>query len=144
MAKIFLGNIKGPKGDNGKNFAPKGVVNSVSELPAASESILGDAYYVGASAPRNIYACVYRSDGKTIAWVDQGALKGEDGDKLYIKFNSSPSDTNATSTWTKGQCYIGVLVSKEKTAPSTGYVWCKFIQETFTFNESTKTLTINI
>lgn len=144
MAKIFLGNIKGPKGDNGKNFAPKHVIDDVSGLPQASEALLGEAYFVGTAEPRKVYTCVYLNDGQTVAWVDQGALNGEDGERLYIKYNNAPYDANATAYWSEGQCYIGFLASKAKTAPATGYVWCRFIKETFSLDAGSKTLTITL
>jgi hypothetical protein len=55
-----------------------------------------------------------------------GKVRGDDGENVYIKYNSAPSDENATNCWTSGQMYIGVRTSMAKTKPATGYAWAKF------------------
>lgn len=62
---------KGDKGQDGTSFKIIGTVNSVSELP--TDASAGDAYFVGAEAPRDVYSY----DGTT--WTNQGALQGPEG-----------------------------------------------------------------
>jgi hypothetical protein len=59
--------------------------------------------------------------------VDLGKVVGDDGASVYIKFNSTPSDANATDSWSSGQNYIGVITSHSAAKPSVGYMWAKFV-----------------
>ena len=69
---------QGPKGDTGSGFVVKGYYGSVSALQASVKNPeVGDAYGVGAAAPYDIY--IY--DGVTGAWINNGPMQGEKGDK---------------------------------------------------------------
>lgn len=89
MPRIFLGNVKGPKGDTGAageqgpkgdtgdrgatgvGLDIKGLYASQSALEEAVPSpSAGDAYMVGASAPYDLY--IYSGS----AWVNNGAVPG--------------------------------------------------------------------
>lgn len=59
--------------------------------------------------------------------VNLGKVRGDDGLNVFIKFNSIPSDTNAQDTWQNGMEYIGFATTKQKTAPTEGYRWTKFV-----------------
>ena len=66
------------KGTDGKNFKILGFYGTLSALQAAVQTPeAGDAYGVGAEAPYDIYMF----DGVTNAWINNGQLKGEKGDK---------------------------------------------------------------
>lgn len=70
MDKIFIGNIRGPKGDTGTGLKILGYYATVEELSSAIPSpSIGDTYGVGNSAPYDIY--VYSNNG----WVNNGALQ---------------------------------------------------------------------
>lgn len=59
---------RGPQGPSGNSFRIIGSVSSVADLP--STAVAGDAFFVGVSAPRNVY--VY--DALTNSWINQGPL----------------------------------------------------------------------
>ncbi len=61
--------------------------------------------------------------------VSLGKVKGEDGKNVFIKFNTSPSDTGASELWQSGMTYIGFAFTAGTTAPATGYRWAKFVGE---------------
>lgn len=67
--------LQGPKGADGASFSPVGTVAKVADLPATADP--GTAYFVGLSAPRDIYAF----DVVTSTWVNQGALQGPQGEQ---------------------------------------------------------------
>lgn len=70
MNKIFIGNIKGEKGDTGTGLKILGYYATVEELSSAIPSpSIGDTYGVGSSTPYDIY--VYSNNG----WVNNGALQ---------------------------------------------------------------------
>lgn len=83
MAEIFLGNIKGDKGDKGEpgtNFKILDYYSTPEELSSAiTNPSAGDAYGVGSGQPYEIY--VYSPSN---GWVNNGTfngVKGEKGDK---------------------------------------------------------------
>lgn len=94
MAAVAGANIKGPKGDAGDTgpmgpAGPKGDTGSgldilgqyasVAELQASvTQPQLGDNYYVGVTAPYNIYTWT-AADGVP-QWVDGGKLQGARGE----------------------------------------------------------------
>ena len=74
--KIFLGNIKGEKGDTGTGLTILGYYATEEELSSAiTNPTVGDGYGVGSNAPYDIY--IYSGDG----WVNNGPLQGAKGDK---------------------------------------------------------------
>ncbi len=79
MPDIFLGNIKGDKGEKGDAGADFKVLDyyaTVDELSAAiTNPSVGDAYGVGSGHPYDIY--IY---SKSKGWVNNGALNGVKGD----------------------------------------------------------------
>ena len=91
----YLFNVKGA---DGNSFKVVGSVSSVSELPSADALLLGTAYYVGAAAPREVYAMV--KNGNTVFWQNQGVLSGPKGDKgldgtgFYISTQSFTTGVN--------------------------------------------------
>ena len=64
---------QGAKGASGNDFVVIGTVASSSALPTTAKA--GDAYFVGLTAPRDIWAF----DGVTNTWVNQGQLQGPQG-----------------------------------------------------------------
>lgn len=82
----------GPAGKDGNSFNIIGNVTSVSQLPQTAPA--GTAYFVGASAPRDIYVF----DTGTNAWVNQGKLQGPRGETgpQGPQGPTGPAGTNAT------------------------------------------------
>lgn len=70
--------VPGPAGVDGRSFEIVGQVDSSSDLPPASAVYVGQAYYVGTTIPRNIWACVDYNN--VIQWVNQGTLQGPQGE----------------------------------------------------------------
>lgn len=66
---------KGDKGDSGNDLVITATVTSTSQLPSTAPA--GTAYFVGLTAPRDIYMF----DGLTNTWVNQGQLQGPKGDQ---------------------------------------------------------------
>jgi hypothetical protein len=54
-----------------------------------------------------------------------GKVRGDNGASVYIRYNYSASDMNATCSRSDGQKYIGVQTSADTSSPETGYVWTK-------------------
>lgn len=71
--------VPGPAGVDGRSFEIVGQVDSSSDLPPASAVYVGQAYYVGTTIPRNIWACVDYNN--VIQWVNQGTLQGPQGEQ---------------------------------------------------------------
>ena len=68
----------GPKGETGSGLEILGRFDSLAELKAAvTGPALGDNYYVGVSAPYNIYTWA-ESEGEA-QWIDGGKLQGAPG-----------------------------------------------------------------
>ena len=76
MGKIWIGNIKGEKGDKGDSFKILGYFTTANELYGVANPSPGDAYGVGSEPPYSIY--IYSADGK---WVDNGTIQGAKGEK---------------------------------------------------------------
>lgn len=71
MAEIFLGNIKGEKGDTGNGLTIKDYYSTFEELTSAIPNpSAGDAYGVGDEIPYDIYIYSTRK-----GWVNNGALQ---------------------------------------------------------------------
>lgn len=71
-----LEDLKGPKGDTGTGLTILGQYESLTALESAvTNPKIGDNYYVGASAPYDVYT--YTPQG----WVNDGPLQGAKGDK---------------------------------------------------------------
>ncbi len=68
---------RGPAGTNGRSYEINGQVNTPEELPAPSATYLGEAYFVGTTEPRLVYACVEYNGA--IQWENQGTLQGPQG-----------------------------------------------------------------
>lgn len=77
-------NLKGEKGEigetgaDGNSFVVKTHVNTIEELPEATEELLGEAYSVGLVEPFNIYVCQL-FDGM-YEWQNFGSIKGQKGE----------------------------------------------------------------
>lgn len=69
----------GPAGKDGTSFTVVGQVDASGDLPTADTAHLGQAYYVGTTAPRDIWACV-QDDTGALSWQNQGPLQGPKGD----------------------------------------------------------------
>lgn len=69
----------GPAGKDGTSFTVVGQVDASGDLPIADTAHLGQAYYVGTTAPRDIWACV-QDDTGALSWQNQGPLQGPKGD----------------------------------------------------------------
>lgn len=69
---------QGERGSDGTSFEIRGSVDSAADLPQADESLLGAAYYVGTTAPRDVYALV-RDEQGAVVWQNQGKLQGPPG-----------------------------------------------------------------
>ena len=77
MGEILLGNIKGPKGDDGTSFKISGYYPTLDELMfAIPHPEPGDAYGVGSSYPYDIYIYSILN-----GWVNNGSIQGPKGDK---------------------------------------------------------------
>lgn len=77
MPEIFLGNIKGEKGDTGAGFKVLDYYATVEELSAnITNPSVGDAYGVGSGHPYDIYIYSQRN-----GWVNNGALQGAKGEQ---------------------------------------------------------------
>lgn len=70
--------VPGPAGADGRSFEIVGQVDSSSDLPPASAVYVGQAYYVGTTIPRNVWACIDYNN--VIQWVNQGTLQGPQGE----------------------------------------------------------------
>ena len=66
---------QGLPGASGKDFVIIGTVNTTAQLPESAKA--GDAYFVGQTAPRDVWTY----DGLTSTWVNQGKLQGPQGEK---------------------------------------------------------------
>ena len=69
--------IPGEKGEDGNSFVVTASVNDVSDLPSASTTPEGTAYFVGTTPPRNVYVVVEYQGTKI--WQNQGHLQGPPG-----------------------------------------------------------------
>ena len=84
---------RGPAGADGKSFQILGQVDTKEELPPVSSANLGDAYFVGLSTPRNIYACVLvNGEAK---WENQGTLQGPQGERGPQGIQGNTGETGA-------------------------------------------------
>lgn len=81
---------KGDKGDSGNDFVITATVTSISQLPTTAAA--GTAYFVGLTAPRDIYVF----DGLTNTWVNQGQLQGPKGDQGPQGIQGPKGDTGLT------------------------------------------------
>lgn len=81
---------KGDKGDSGNDFVITATVTSTSQLPTTAPA--GTAYFVGLTAPRDIYVF----DGLTNTWVNQGQLQGPKGDQGPQGIQGPKGDTGLT------------------------------------------------
>lgn len=81
---------KGDKGDSGNDFVITATVTSTSQLPTTAAA--GTAYFVGLTAPRDIYVF----DGLTNTWVNQGQLQGPKGDQGPQGIQGPKGDTGLT------------------------------------------------
>ena len=77
---IYLGNIKGPKGDKGDTGKDFTVLDYYDSLEALNNAVtspeVGDAYGIGSGIPYDIY--IY---SPTKGWVNNGAIQGAKGDQ---------------------------------------------------------------
>ena len=80
---------KGDKGDSGNDLVITATVTSTSQLPTTAPA--GTAYFVGLTAPRDIYMF----DGLTNTWVNQGQLQGPKGDQGPQGVQGIKGDTGA-------------------------------------------------
>ena len=71
---MFIGNIKGLKGDTGTGLTIKGFYATVEELP--ENATIGDAYGVGEESPYDIY--IYSASK---GWVNSGSLQPDVNDQ---------------------------------------------------------------
>lgn len=69
--------VPGRDGANGRSYEINGQVDTPEELPAPSATYLGEAYFVGTTEPRLVYACVEYEGA--IQWQNQGTLQGPEG-----------------------------------------------------------------
>lgn len=70
---------RGPAGTNGRSYEINGQVDTPDQLPTPSATYLGEAYFVGTTEPRLVYACV-EYEG-VIQWENQGTLQGPQGEQ---------------------------------------------------------------
>lgn len=69
--------LQGVPGTDGRSFTIVGQVDSVNNLPLPAAPFLGQAYFVGISAPRDVYTCVDYNGN--LQWENQGKLQGPEG-----------------------------------------------------------------
>lgn len=88
--EIFIGNIKGAKGDTGSGLK---IIDYYADEPSLKSAVLnpsaGDAYGVGSAYPYDIY--IYSQSG---VWVNNGPLQGA---KAENEFGGFGAGTNATA-----------------------------------------------
>lgn len=70
---------RGANGVDGRSFVISGQADTVNDLPAPTAQYLGDAFFVGTSEPRDIYACVEYNG--VLSWENQGTLQGPQGEQ---------------------------------------------------------------
>lgn len=71
---------QGPQGESGETFTIQYEVDYTSQLPDASEELLGVAYFVGTVEPRDVWVCVEDGTSGEIYWSNQGPLSGVQGE----------------------------------------------------------------
>lgn len=105
----------GKDGKDGKSFNIIGSVPSVSQLPQTAPA--GTAYFVGASAPRDVY--VFATG--TNAWVNQGKLQGPRGEAgpqgVSIQRIDFQSDYTMKVTLSNGTTYVSQSLRGPKGEP---------------------------
>ena len=69
--------VQGEQGEPGTSFTISGQVDTVADLPTASVELIGTAYFVGETAPRDLYVCV--QIGSNLVWENEGTLQGPTG-----------------------------------------------------------------
>ena len=98
---------RGPKGDNGNSFVVTGSVVSVNDLPTASSTPTGTAYFVGGTYPRPVYVVV-ESEGVKI-WQNEGTLQGPEGPQgiqgIPGANGNDGIDITFMGSWLNGQTY---------------------------------------
>ncbi len=94
----------GKDGKDGKSFNIIGSVTSTSQLPQTAPA--GTAYFVGASAPRDVYVFATATN----AWVNQGKLQGPRGEAgpqgVSIQRIDFQSDYTMKVTLSNGTTYV--------------------------------------
>lgn len=105
----------GKDGKDGKSFNIIGSVTSTSQLPQTAPA--GTAYFVGASAPRDVY--VFATG--TNAWVNQGKLQGPRGEAgpqgVSIQRIDFQSDYTMKVTLSNGTTYVSQSLRGPKGEP---------------------------
>lgn len=105
----------GKDGKDGKSFNITGSVTSASQLPQTAPA--GTAYFVGASAPRDVYVF----DTGTNAWVNQGKLQGPRGEAgpqgVSIQRIDFQSDYTMKVTLSNGTTYVSQSLRGPKGEP---------------------------
>lgn len=105
----------GKDGKDGKSFNIIGSVASTSQLPQTAPA--GTAYFVGASAPRDVY--VFATG--TNAWVNQGKLQGPRGEAgpqgVSIQRIDFQSDYTMKVTLSNGTTYVSQSLRGPKGEP---------------------------
>ena len=59
--------------------------------------------------------------------ISLGKVRGDDGKSVFIKFNTVPSDSGASDTYSSSMQYMGIALATGNVAPSSGYRWVKFV-----------------
>ena len=99
MGKIFIGNIRGPKGnkgDRGSNWKEGTAITGTSTTDTAfpnsgiTDAMVDDQYLNTDTG--NLYTCTVAGDPNTAMWVYKGNIKGPKGDVEDGVINFSESD----------------------------------------------------
>lgn len=115
----------GPAGKDGTSFTVVGQVDASGDLPTADTAHLGQAYYVGTTAPRDIWACV-QDDTGALSWQNQGPLQGPKGDTGPQGPQGKPLyAATAVQAWTPS---VGASHAISGTISPSGYVAGNIVQ----------------
>lgn len=99
--------------------------NNAAEAKTKSEQAEANAQTARANSEQ-VLAKVDGAYDKAVE-VERKAANGEfNGKSIFVKYNTSPTDVGASDTWREGMNYIGLVISADTVAPSTGYSWAKF------------------
>ncbi len=115
--------VKGEDGKDGTSVTILGSYNTLQELQAAHPiGSAGDSYMVGDD--------LYVWNVSSLAWVDVGQIKGDDGVNayLYIRYSENPNGNPMVTVPTTSTKYIGVCSTTSSTAPTSysSYTWSKY------------------
>ena len=145
------GPVRGPKGDKGDTGNGIQDVNLNSDYTLSISFTDGTTVKVGpirgakgekGDAGRGISSVTLNADYTlTFRYTDgtsettgsvrgQKGDKGDTGDSVWYAFSSSSTGANFTTTWSKGQNYVGIGKGATRPTTAAGYTWYEAIDNT--------------